>query len=329
MAGHSHQGQGRVEDRPSRTAAWKIGVNNAYPFAAALAAPFLSGTLAAGAGVFVSRFGCAAGPAADSDHFVLLADPHVGSRVDQQGHGVNPARNLERAVAQIGRLDFRPAGAIVAGDCAFAQGETGDYRLFGQLLRPLRQAGLPLHFGLGNHDHRDRFLAAFPDAKAHGVRPPVPSKFVSMIETPHANWLLDSLDKTGKSKGLLGEAQLAWLGKSLDARAGQAGPGLGPPQSRPASQHPRPDRHRPAVRRARAPASRKGVFLRPHALLADRPRVEDSPRKHPHHRLALRAGPTAGAAHREIRPDGATIGLHTLDPQHAKHGQKVDLQWRT
>ena len=291
---------------------------------------FLSGTLAAGAGVFVSRFGWAAGPAADSDHFVLLADPHVGSRVDQQGHGVNPARNLERAVAQIGRLDFRPAGAIVAGDCAFAQGETGDYRLFGQLLRPLRQAGLPLHFALGNHDHRDRFLAAFPDAKAHGVRPPVPSKFVSMIETPHANWfLLDSLDKTGKSKGLLGEAQLAWLGKSLDARADKPALVLA---------HHNPDR-----------------LVNIHGL-TDTARLFDVlvPRRHvkvyfyghthcwqigreskihlvniPTTAWLFEPGQPQGLLTAQIRPDGATIGLHTLDPQHAKHGQKVDLQWRT
>jgi len=38
--------------------------------------------------------------------------------------------------------------------------------------------------------------------------------------TPHANWfLLDSLDKTNVAPGLLGESQLAWLAKALDARA--------------------------------------------------------------------------------------------------------------
>jgi 3',5'-cyclic AMP phosphodiesterase CpdA len=41
------------------------------------------------------------------------------------------------------------------------------------------------------------------------------------VETPHANWfLLDSLDQTNTKTGLglLGEAQLAWLAKALDAR---------------------------------------------------------------------------------------------------------------
>ena len=291
---------------------------------------FFSGSLAAGAGWLAARFGCAAGPAADSDHFVLLSDSHVGSRVDQQGHGVNPARNLERAVTQIGRLDVRPAAAIVAGDCAFAQGETGDYRLFGQLLRPLRQAGLPLHFALGNHDHRDRFLAAFPDAKVHGVRPPVPSKFVSLVETPHANWFsLDSLDKTGKSKGLLGAAQLAWLAKSLDARA-----------------------DKPALVLAHHNPNR---LVNIHGL-TDTARLFDVlvPRHHvkayfyghthcwqisreskihlvniPTTAWLFEPGQPQGLLTADIRPDGATIGLHTLDPRHAKHGTSVDLKWRT
>ena len=40
------------------------------------------------------------------------------------------------------------------------------------------------------------------------------------METPHANWfLLDSLDKTGHAMGLLGDTQLLWLAKALDARA--------------------------------------------------------------------------------------------------------------
>ena len=72
----------------------------------------------------------------------------------------------------------------------------------------------------------------------------VPGKYISVLETPHANWfLLDSLEKpsakhdsAGKDKadlfnvrfqginsgrwcpGSLGKAQLAWLGKALDAR---------------------------------------------------------------------------------------------------------------
>jgi len=39
------------------------------------------------------------------------------------------------------------------------------------------------------------------------------------METPHANWfLLDSLQRTNYTPGLLGEEQLKWLATALDAR---------------------------------------------------------------------------------------------------------------
>ena len=218
----------------------------------------------------------------------------------------------------------------MAGDCAFLDGEPGDYRLFGDLLKPLRQAGMPLHFALGNHDHRNRLLAAFPDARAHGVGPPVQGKFVSVVETPHANWfLLDSLDKTGQSKGRLGDAQLKWLGKSLDARADKPALVLA---------HHNPDR-----------------LINIHGLI-DTARLFDVlvPRRHvkayfyghthcwqvgheskihlvnvPTTAWLFEPGEPRGLLSVQLRADGATIVLHSLNPRHAKHGQRVDLAWRT
>ncbi|MGB7933682.1 MAG: hypothetical protein WCH04_15950, partial [Gammaproteobacteria bacterium] len=50
--------------------------------------------------------------------------------------------------------------------------------------------------------------------------PPVIDKHVSILETPRANWfLLDSLQRTNDLLGRLGEVQLQWLAKALDARA--------------------------------------------------------------------------------------------------------------
>ena len=81
---------------------------------------------------------------------------------------MKPAGNLEQAVGEILALAPRPADAIIAGDCAFAEGENGDYAMVGELVKPLRQAGMHVHFALGNHDHRQRFLAAFPEANRSG-----------------------------------------------------------------------------------------------------------------------------------------------------------------
>ncbi len=179
---------------------------------------FLAGALAAGAGTLLPRFAEATEPPGDPNHFVLLADTHVGSRRDQAHRGVQPAVNLERAVTEIAGLGPKPAGAIVTGDCAFMKGEAGDYTMLGELLGPLRQAGLPVHLALGNHDGRERLLAAFPEARSQAVAAELPQKCVSLLETPHADWfLLDSLDKTNVTLGLLGQRQLAWLAKALDA----------------------------------------------------------------------------------------------------------------
>ena len=291
---------------------------------------FLAGSLAAGAGVLASRFGWAAEATADPNSFILLADTHVGSRMDQEHDGVKPAKTLERAVVEIGELKPRPATAIVAGDCAFLHGEAADYTLFGDLLKPLRQAGMPLHFALGNHDHRDRFLAAFPDAKAHGVQPPVQSKFVSMVETPHANWfLLDSLDKTGTAKGLLGDVQLHWLAKALDARTDKPALVLA---------HHNPDRlvnihgltDTARLFEVLVPRRHVKAYFYGHT---HRWQVGRESKVHlvniPATAWLFEPGEPRGLLTAQLRPDGATVMLHCLDHHHAKHGDKVDLKWRT
>jgi 3',5'-cyclic AMP phosphodiesterase CpdA len=182
---------------------------------------FVRGTLAAGAGLLLSQRLPAQEPPADPNCFALLADTHVCGLRDQGAGGVKPVMQFEQAARGILGLAARPAGAIIAGDCAFIEGLASDYGRLAQLLRPLRQAGVPIHLVPGNHDHRERLLAAFSDVKSPTtVKLHVFSKYdLSVLETPHANWfLLDSLDRCPDVPGLLGEAQLAWLAYSLDAR---------------------------------------------------------------------------------------------------------------
>ena len=74
-----------------------------------------------------------------------------------------------------------------------------------------------MHLVLGNHDQRENFWAAFPEAKP---ALPAADRHAAVVETPLANWfLLDSLYKTNVTPGLLGAAQLQWLAKALDAHA--------------------------------------------------------------------------------------------------------------
>jgi 3',5'-cyclic AMP phosphodiesterase CpdA len=202
-----------------------------------------------------------------------------------------------------------------------------------KLLEPIRAAGMPIHIGLGNHDNRERFWAAVP--AEHRQDAPVKDKHVALIETERANWLmLDSLNVTLEIPGLLGADQLAWLARTLDARADK--PAL-------VMVH-----HNPPF--AGRDPQKSGALLDTAALLDVL-----APRKHakvlffghshrwsheqrpdglhlvnlPATAYVFDAGQPSGWVDARIQLDGATLALHTLDPSHPATGQKLDLHWRT
>lgn len=128
------------------------------------------------------------------------------------------AANLRTCVAEVLSRTDRPAGMILSGDCAHLSGLKEDYQTLKPLIQPLVDAKLPVHLLMGNHDDR----VAVTEVLDRPTSPAVQSRFVSIQETPLANWfLLDSLDKVNSTPGVLGAEQLAWLGKELDARAGK------------------------------------------------------------------------------------------------------------
>lgn len=289
---------------------------------------FLAGTIATGAGLLLPRRVWADGPGADPNRWVLLADTHVWEHLDREKRGIKPAVNFEAARAGFVPLDPKPAGALVAGDLAFNEGNPGDYAMLADLIGPIREAGIPLHFALGNHDHREHFYAAFPDAKPDGD-PPVADKHVSIVETPHADWiLLDSLQRTNHTPGRIGEEQLAWLARTLDARP-----------DRPAlvMAHHNPD----WAEKTSALEDTKALF----EVLEPRKQVKAFLFGHSHKWiLARREGlhlvnlPTLvwvfdksqpqGWVDAHLEPGGTTLVLHALDPAHKANGQTVRLQWR-
>jgi Icc-related predicted phosphoesterase len=134
----------------------------------------------------------------------------------------NMAANLRHSVKQVLTMDLAmgaPSAVLVNGDLSHKSGETGDYAQFLSLMLPLTEGGLPVHLGLGNHDHRERFWAGVtsPDfAEKHRVTA-LASHQVLRIYTPTTDILmLDSLEKTLQTPGSLGEAQLAWVKAALD-----------------------------------------------------------------------------------------------------------------
>jgi 3',5'-cyclic-AMP phosphodiesterase len=285
---------------------------------------FLAGSLAAGAGLVVSRSLRAGAAATDPNRFALLADTHVWEHRDGIHRGVKPAEHLSQAIREIAALDPHPAGAILCGDCVYLEGHAADYATLAELVRPLSTAGIPLHLLPGNHDNRENLWAAFPEAKPK--KPLLPGRHVAIVETPHANWfLLDSLEKTNSTPGLLGKEQLAWLAKALDARAEKlalvmAHHDLGKAESlRDAA-----DLMDVLVPRKQVKAYFFGhthawrVSARQNIHLVNLPAcawVFDSSQPYGWVDIRLEAG-------------GAKLVLNTLDKTHPKSGDRAELKWR-
>lgn len=148
--------------------------------------------------------------------FALVSDTHIAADRTAVNRGQNMTENLRRTVAAIAAEPSRPAGVIVDGDLALSTGQPGDYETFLSLVEPLRAAGVPVHLTLGNHDDRSHFRAA---VKADGQQSPmVEDRHVTVVEGPGVRFImLDSLEKVNSTPGLLGEAQLDWLVRTLDA----------------------------------------------------------------------------------------------------------------
>jgi 3',5'-cyclic AMP phosphodiesterase CpdA len=283
---------------------------------------FLAGALA-GAGVLLNRPAFCADTPTDPNRWVLLSDLHIWERRNGERRGVKPAEHLAQAVKEVLALAPRPVGIIVSGDCAYLTGERADYAVLADLIKPLREAGIPLHMVLGNHDHRENFWAAFPETKPQ--QPQVSDKSVAVVETGHANWfLLDSLEKTDATPGLLGKEQLEWLAKALSARADKPALVVG--------------HHNLA-----GPAGLRDAedLLK---LIADHKQVKAYVYGHTHQWGVVRqrgihfvnVPTTAWVFAKEqpqgwvdvtLRKEGATLVHNALDKQHPKHGERVELSW--
>ena len=266
---------------------------------------------------------------ADPDRWALLSDPHIAADSTAISRVVNMAAHLEAAVKGVGAMPSRPAGVFVNGDCAFLSGLAEDYATFSKLIAPLREAGMPLHLTLGNHDDRDVFWSALKNAKP--AAPPLASKHVSVVEGARANWfLLDSLDEVNKTPGKLGDEQRAWLAKALDAHTGK--PAIVMVHHNPAS----------------APGKKAGLTDSDEllALLAPRRHVKALFFGHTHtwrfaehdgiHLVNLPAvaypfkpEEVTGWVDLQLRDGGASLKLNAHDTQHAAHGKVTELAWRS
>ncbi len=285
-------------------------------------------TAVAGAATCLTRASWGADPLCDANRFALLSDMHIAGDRAKVARGVNMCDNLKSVVDEIMAAQPAPAGVLVSGDLAFNNGTAEDYAVLVERLQPLRQRGVPVHLALGNHDHRERFWQALGEEVRKTSR--LQHKHVLMVSAPLANWfVLDSLDQTDKTAGVLGDEQRKWLAEALDQAADK--PAL-------VMAH-----HNPDTR----PVPSGLVDTEPlFEVLLPRRHVKAFFYGHSHvwhvnqrdglHLVNLPAVAYVFAASQpngwvdaRVAADGLALQLRCLNPQHAQHGQRVDLKWRT
>jgi len=288
---------------------------------------FLGQALRAGAAAAFGRSLVAEAKNADPDFWALLSDIHLAANRNQVERRVNMAEHFTKVSQELLSLPRRPAGVFINGDCAYATGERGDYAVVGEMLGPLRKNQMPIHLSLGNHDNRERFWEAFQEAKA--AQRPVADKYVALLPTPRANWfILDSLETTAVTPGLLGREQLDWLAKTLDANPNKPalviihhnpglGANLGLKDTALLFEIIRPRRQVKAY-----------LFGHTHAWEA----TQDDTGLHlvnlPAVAYVFREGEPSGWVHATLQNDGLRLELRCVDHSHKAHGQVVQLKWR-
>ncbi|MEO6742600.1 MAG: metallophosphoesterase [Chthoniobacteraceae bacterium] len=291
---------------------------------------FLRRSFAAGAGLLTFPALRAAERRADPDLWALLSDTHIAADRTAVLRDVNMTDHLEAAVRGVRALAARPAGVFVNGDCAVLKGLAEDYATFSSLITPLREAGLPLHLTLGNHDDRDVFWTSLKNARP--AAPPLASKHVSIVEGTRANWfLLDSLDEVNKTPGTLGDEQRAWLVKALDANT--AKPAL-------VMVHHNPVTPTPEKKTGLTDAEELLAILLPRrqvkALFFGHTHTWRCAEQDGLHLVNLpavaypfAATEVTGWVDVKLSKKGAVLRLHAHDTQHAAHGKITGLTWRT
>lgn len=275
--------------------------------------------------------------------WALLSDTHIAADAGFDARGINMAAHLRQAVQEVLQAHAgNPfAGLMINGDCAYLEGQAGDYKTLGTLVKPVSESGIPMHFTLGNHDERTQIQQGFSsvfdapktgESRAITKEPAVlQGKLASKVRGRFCDWyLLDSLDITNKTPGRIGEEQLGWLDSALKASP-----------NRPAlvmvHHNPQPE----------GPAKVSGLMDTDAllSLLKERRQVKALFFGHTHvakvvetdglHLVNLPAcayrfnpeQPT-GWTSAMVRSDGCSLTLFDTNKTHSLHGQEVQLAWR-
>lgn len=268
------------------------------------------------------------GGAARSEAVALLSDTHIDGDLSATAMGTNMAENLRRVLRDVLRTSGGISRVVVNGDCAYKVGLESDYAAFTQLMQPIRDARVPVHITLGNHDDREQFRRVVREGrevKAEGV-----DKECAAIDGGSVDWIvMDSCTKP-VSEGRFGSRQLEWLRRRLDSAPARPVVIVG--------------HHNPREPSSKYPLEDTEEFF---SLIIPRRQVKAYVFGHTHrwHVTQHESGlhlvnlpPTAYVFVKE-RPngwvravasvEGLELELRCVDERHPQHGERLSLRWRS
>ncbi|AKV01322.1 3',5'-cyclic-nucleotide phosphodiesterase [Labilithrix luteola] len=137
-----------------------------------------------------------------------ISDTHIREPGQLCCGRVDTATFLAKAVAKLNSLPRRPDVVIVTGDLV----DLATPAEYAHLARLLGALEAPFYLVMGNHDHRERLRAAFPEHDYLGVR----GSFVQYaVESFAVRLLVLDTNVPNQSAGRLCEERLAWLAAKL------------------------------------------------------------------------------------------------------------------
>ncbi|MDO5581863.1 MAG: metallophosphoesterase [Planctomycetia bacterium] len=143
---------------------------------------------------------------ADPNRIVIFSDTHV----HPDGYQTDAfAARIKTLLA----MDPLPAHLLLYGDFAYLFGKEEDYKTLRPFMEQVEKAGIQWDLSFGNHDRREAFFKIFPERVQE--KPNVPGKYVSIVKTQYADFImLDSLVE-GKVPGAVDDTQKKWLADTL------------------------------------------------------------------------------------------------------------------
>ncbi len=144
--------------------------------------------------------------------FIHVTDTHLVP-AGQLLFGLDPIQRLNACIDDINTHHGDAGMCIITGDIA----DRGEPEAYADMNRCLARLSLPWHVLVGNHDHRDRFKQAFPQA------PTDENGFVqSALETEAGVFLCLDTIEPGTSKGSYCGHRRRWLRRRLAEYRGRS-----------------------------------------------------------------------------------------------------------